>query len=111
MIYAIAASLALFALAAFCKAAMDTRVFYPMDKAYWSYPDWFRRWMQTRGKIPVVKIDDGWHSMQALMFLFLGVGYLLCGTMFQEYGYWVLLSIPARTVIHGIVFELVYPML
>jgi hypothetical protein len=107
---AFAIALLLFALSAWCKAAMDTRVFQSPDKAFARTPDWFRKWMQTRVKIPVIKIDDGWHSMQALMFLFIGVGYLLCGTQFEHYGYWILLSIPARTLVHGVVFELVYPM-
>jgi len=90
---------------------MDTRVFQKPEIAYASYPDWFGDWMQTRGKIPVVKIDDGWHCMQALMFLFTGLAFLIAGTLWKKYGYWCLLIFILRTAVHGIVFETVYPML
>jgi hypothetical protein len=95
---------------ALSKSAMDTKVFYS-SKAFDRAPEWFRKWMMKRGKIPVIKIDDGWHMMQMIMFLCLGLAYLLIGAMWQEWGYWILLSIPARTVIHGAVFELTYPLL
>ena len=110
MIYTILAAVALFALSAWCKAAMDTRVFQDRIEAFQSGPVWFKHWMQTRGKIPVIKIDDGWHMMQLVCFLSLGIGYLLCGMLYSEIGYWVFLSIPLRTIVHGIVFETAYPM-
>lgn len=110
MIVSIVSAVLLFALSAWCKAAMDTRGFLVPAIAYKSYPNWFREWMQRRGKIPIVKIDDGWHSMQALMFLCLGVAFLLCGIQWSEIGMWVFASIPLRTVVHGIVFEALYPM-
>lgn len=64
--------------------------------------------MQRRGKIPVIKIDDGWHGMQMLMFLFIGLAYLLIGTLYSELGLWIFASLILRSVIHGPVFELAY---
>ena len=110
MILSIIICSVLFALAAFAKAAMDTRVFYDKSMAYKSYPEFFRLWMQRRGTVPVIKIDDGWHMMQALCFLFTGIAYFIAGTLWPDYGVWCLLIIPLRTVVHGIIFEMVYPM-
>lgn len=106
----IVAFIVLIAVSAFCKAAMDTRTFHPQDKAFRSYPDWFRLWMQRRGDTPIIKIDDGWHFAQSLMFLCLGSAYLIAGSQWVDYGWWILLSIPLRSVVHGVVFEWVYPM-
>lgn len=106
----IIACVLLFALSAFSKAAMDTRTFQTRDSAFKSYPVWFREWMQRRGTFPVIKIDDGWHSMQALCFLSLGLAYLLAGTLWPEYGLWTLLVFLLRAGVHGLVFEWLYPM-
>ena len=100
----------LIAASAFCKAAMDTRTFQKPDRAFQSYPRWFRLWMQRRGDIPIIKIDDGWHSAQAALFLLTGVAYLIAGSLWTDYGWWILLSIPLRSVVHGVVFEWIYPM-
>jgi hypothetical protein len=101
-------SLLFFAVSGFCKAAMDARVFQSREVAFRKYPAWFREWMQKRGEIPIIKIDDGWHSMQMLMFLSIALGYLCYAPLFQQFGCWILLSIPIRTVIHGLVFEAAY---
>jgi hypothetical protein len=111
MIIAVISCIALFALAAFCKAAMDTRSFQDGTKAFMSYPAWFRDWMHRLGTVPVIKIDDGWHAMQALMFLFTGLAFFLSGVLYPEYGYWTLLVFILRAVVHGIVFEYFYPIL
>lgn len=108
MIPTIVSAILLFALSAFCKAAMDARVFQPRETAFRRYPAWFRDWMQRRGKIPVIKIDDGWHATQAAMFLTIGCAYLLCGTLYAGLGLWVFAAIPVRTLVHGIVFEASY---
>jgi hypothetical protein len=106
----IIAFILLIAVAGFCKAAMDTRTFQKPDRAYQSYPRWFRLWMQRRGDTPIIKIDDGWHFMQAVMFLLTGAAYLIAGAMWAEIGWWALLSIPLRSIVHGMVFEYFYPM-
>ena len=100
---------ALFSISGFTKAVMDTKVFYG-KLGFANWPDWFQEWMFRKGTFPVLKIDDGWHMMQLLCFLSLGIGYLLCGIWYSEIGLWVFASIPVRTIIHGIVFEATYPM-
>ena len=108
VILTIVAASVLFALSAFCKAAMDARVFQPKETAFGKYPNWFREWAARKSVIPIIKIDDLWHGMQMLMFLFIGLAYLLIGTLYSDLGLWIFASVILRSLVHGAVFELAY---
>jgi hypothetical protein len=119
-----AAFAALVAVSAVAKAFMDTCVFQNAALAFASCPDWMREWMQARGTVPVIKIDDGWHGMQMLMFLAYGGAFFAAGrayTLFDAemwmYPRWwrtALLFVAfvlLRAAVHGLVFESLYPIM
>jgi hypothetical protein len=112
------------AVSAAAKAFMDTRVFQSAAQAFASCPDWLREWMQARSTFPIMKITDGWHGMQAIMFLSYGGAFFLASraiTLFDSemwpYPRWwrtVLLFITLvliRAGVHGLVFEKLYPIM
>lgn len=109
-------------LSAVSKALMDARVFAPwsMDKL-----GWFGRWMKSSGVVPIIKIDDGWHTMQMLMFLFFGIGIVracwftvqytvnnLYGPYkFKYFVYALIIFYAVRALAQGIFFEGTYALL
>lgn len=115
---------ALVAASAAAKAFMDTRVFQDAALAFASCPDWLREWMQARGTVPVIKIDDGWHGMQMLMFLAYGGAFFVAGRAFTLFDaetwlyprWWrtALLFVAfvlLRAAVHGLTFESLYPIM
>jgi hypothetical protein len=114
----------LVAVAAAAKAFMDTRVFQSPALAFASCPDWLRDWMQARSSFPLVKITDGWHGMQMLMFASYGAAFfagaraftLFEAEMWAHPRWWrTFLAFVAlallRAGVHGLVFETLYPIL
>lgn len=108
---------ALCALAAWAKAHMDTRTFY-RETGFERSPAWLRDWMRKRSAVPVIKITDGWHGMQAVWHLayaaaWLAAGYALCSGLSGAAWYWhapaILAAWGVRLVAQYVGFERTYP--
>jgi hypothetical protein len=120
----LAAFAVLVAVSAAAKAFMDTRVFQSASVAFASCPDWLRDWMRSRSSVPIIKITDGWHAMQMVMFAAYGAAFFLAGrsiTLFESElwahpRWWrtMLLFVAlaaVRALVHGLVFESIYPIM
>ena len=111
---------ALFSISGFTKAVMDTKVFYG-KLGFANWPDWFQEWMFRKGTFPVLKIDDGWHGSQVVMFLALAVGVWIMATesgrqLKGQDAWWkqliafLLVWVVLRNIGQFLGFELFYPL-
>lgn len=94
-----------FALSSACKAFMDASKF-RRATAFWWAPDSFYEWMTREGKMPVLKLDDGWHVFQAGFLLFFALGIWMAGGGYG-YGLWPFAgAYLVKNAVHYLVFEL-----